>query len=733
MVWLQSKSRSHRPVIQVRFAIHLKRFVSNRLSLQLLLLMKLRFSTRSAKPSALRFVQLLSAACLACETASFFAVPTVCVSHMPSSQQPIRRCQICADACMVFNVLGPSLLWLVRALQHRGVPREDVRCIARDVLQGLVLLHSQCKMVHTDLKLENILLSHGVSPLDVPAEADELLLREGALLRGWAMGNAEHNAQRGSVPAAWMLLGATMQCNHDHSSDEGEGTGESPASPARLAGPLVVEASQPSGEQQPVVSLCLQLTAANIDKLCALSDTFPTLPALPTSPGSECSEGEVEISTPPSITPASFTFSAQSEADSNSSECIAHIQRAAGPAHTIALRRTGPAPAASAAAAASEGSQPPPNSQTHEVTPWVLHIYNNSNALQILQLVEDSSDHFMWVVHAAHTASGGFKPSLRGLVCRKAAFLRVAADVLPHIPQAPLFGRKFKLGEGEQLAAAACEAGSALVPRPLRQRCWLAGLSTQPAPSAAQDAAAAAFSQAAAAVCGFCSMWPAQHRLTCAVVDLGNACDVANPFSDDIQTRQYRAPEVLIRAGFDTSADMWSMGCILFELITGDFLFNPRGGADFSCDEDHLAQMIELMGDMPKALRRKGSDTKLFFTPAGKLKNIKKLKFWPVRLVLQDKYGLEEAEAACMGDFLESMLALQPEHRCSAQAALQHPWLQPHLSHEEAVSAFASSVEGGRAAVAAATPSAAAAAAAPAAHSDTPAATEVTPPGLPGQ
>jgi len=613
---------------------------------------------------------------------------------------------------MVFNVLGPSLLWFVRALQHRGLPREDVRCIARDVLQGLVLLHKQCKMVHTDLKLENILLSHGVSPLDVPATADDVLLKEGALLRGWAAGNGEHQAQRGSVPAMWMLLAASMQCNEQASSDSDEGVvSEAPdvSAATAAAGAVVMlpsTAAEAASDQEPLLSLPLQLTAVSAAHFRSLDESLSCLPTLPTSPGSQGSatpeEGAtLESSWLPSATPTCFVFGTHTPGDTGYAAVVARLVRVSGPPHTIALRRTGPAPA-SAAAATSEGSQPTPNSQIHQVHPWILHVYNKEGCLPVLGAIEGSCDHFLWVVHSAKDTHGNFQPSLRGLVCRKAAFLRVAGDALPYIPSAPLFGKRTKLSAGVYLSGATCETGSTMLPRPLEYRCWLAGLSTSDQHAAAQEAASAAFLQAASAVGHFCNMWPAQHRITCAVVDLGNACDVANPYSEDIQTRQYRAPEVLIRAGFDTAADMWSMGCILFELITGDFLFNPRGGADFTCDEDHLAQMIELLGEMPKALRRKGADAKLFFNGAGKLKNIKKLKFWPVKLVLQDKYGLGAQEAACMADFLEGLLALQPEHRCSAQAALQHPWLQPHLSHDEAVAEFASSVSAGGGAAAAA-------------------------------
>jgi serine/threonine-protein kinase SRPK3 len=62
------------------------------------------------------------------------------------------------------------------------------------------------------------------------------------------------------------------------------------------------------------------------------------------------------------------------------------------------------------------------------------------------------------------------------------------------------------------------------------------------------------------------------------VVDLGNACWTHKHFSDDIQTRQYRCPEVILGADYGTSADMWSLACIVFELLTGDLLFDPRAG-----------------------------------------------------------------------------------------------------------------------------------------------------------
>jgi serine/threonine-protein kinase SRPK3 len=44
----------------------------------------------------------------------------------------------------------------------------------------------------------------------------------------------------------------------------------------------------------------------------------------------------------------------------------------------------------------------------------------------------------------------------------------------------------------------------------------------------------------------------------------------------DIQTRQYRSPEVILGSKYSTPVDMWSFACIVFELDTGDMLFDPQ-------------------------------------------------------------------------------------------------------------------------------------------------------------
>ncbi|KAG7283859.1 hypothetical protein CRUP_034046 [Coryphaenoides rupestris] len=190
------------------------------------------------------------------------------------------------------------------------------------------------------------------------------------------------------------------------------------------------------------------------------------------------------------------------------------------------------------------------------------------------------------------------------------------------------------------------------------------------------------------------------------IADLGNACWVHKHFTEDIQTRQYRSLEVLIGAGYSTPADIWSTACMAFELATGDYLFEPHSGEDYSRDEDHLALVIELLGKIPRhyalsgkssqeyftkkdhialiiellgSVPRKlvlaGKHSKDFFTKKGDLKHITKLKPWGLLEVLVDKYEWPSEEADCFAGFLLPMLDLVPEKRATAAECLRHPWL----------------------------------------------------------
>jgi len=159
------------------------------------------------------------------------------------------------------------------------------------------------------------------------------------------------------------------------------------------------------------------------------------------------------------------------------------------------------------------------------------------------------------------------------------------------------------------------------------------------------------------------------------LADLGNACPIDRHYTDDIQTRQYRSPEVILGAGYTTSADIWSVACMAFELATGDFLFDPHSGKDYSRDEDHLALMHELLGKIPKGLIKAGKYSKDFFNGKGTTRSIREMCSWSLESVLMEKYRWDELSAKEFSEFLYPMLKYDKYLRATSAKCLQHSWL----------------------------------------------------------
>jgi serine/threonine protein kinase len=57
------------------------------------------------------------------------------------------------------------------------------------------------------------------------------------------------------------------------------------------------------------------------------------------------------------------------------------------------------------------------------------------------------------------------------------------------------------------------------------------------------------------------------------VIDFGSSCFTSDQLSSYVQSRSYRAPEVILGLPYGQKVDVWSLGCILAELLSGFVLF----------------------------------------------------------------------------------------------------------------------------------------------------------------
>ncbi|KAL1650324.1 serine/threonine protein kinase, CMGC [Diplodia intermedia] len=165
------------------------------------------------------------------------------------------------------------------------------------------------------------------------------------------------------------------------------------------------------------------------------------------------------------------------------------------------------------------------------------------------------------------------------------------------------------------------------------------------------------------------------EKISVKIADLGNACWVGHHFTNDIQTRQYRSPEVILGSKWGASTDVWSMAAMVFELITGDYLFDPQSGTKYGKDDDHIAQIIELLGTFPKSLCQSGKWSQEIFNRRGELRNIHRLRHWALPDVLREKYHFSVEDSKKIADFLLPMLELLPVERANAGGMTNHGFL----------------------------------------------------------
>mmetsp|Transcript_2610 Transcript_2610/g.5979 ORF Transcript_2610/g.5979 Transcript_2610/m.5979 type:complete len:582 (-) Transcript_2610:466-2211(-) len=161
------------------------------------------------------------------------------------------------------------------------------------------------------------------------------------------------------------------------------------------------------------------------------------------------------------------------------------------------------------------------------------------------------------------------------------------------------------------------------------------------------------------------------------ICDLGNACNLGCLATSIISTRQYRSPEVILGLPWGTKTDVWSLGCVIFELLTGDYCFDPQAerANNLTRDEHHLQLMMELLGAIPQSLISEGKRSKKFFDSKGKLRHTKVYGHWGLELLLDRRYGMSQHDARETAKALEGMMKFDENERWSAGQLLRSEWL----------------------------------------------------------
>ncbi len=175
------------------------------------------------------------------------------------------------------------------------------------------------------------------------------------------------------------------------------------------------------------------------------------------------------------------------------------------------------------------------------------------------------------------------------------------------------------------------------------------------------------------------------------LIDFGSACFVHDHLSSYVQSRFYRAPEIILGCHYDYKIDIWALGCVLVELFTGRVLFQANSMSAI------IARIINIIGPLPKWMLKKGKQIDKYFVneyvliESGSSENepehaaeelserLREDDFDKVNVLIPRRGSLKNivrTDESLFLDFLQRLLKIDPNMRPSAKEALGHPWFR---------------------------------------------------------
>uniref|UniRef100_A0A7N0TLE2 dual-specificity kinase n=1 Tax=Kalanchoe fedtschenkoi TaxID=63787 RepID=A0A7N0TLE2_KALFE len=166
------------------------------------------------------------------------------------------------------------------------------------------------------------------------------------------------------------------------------------------------------------------------------------------------------------------------------------------------------------------------------------------------------------------------------------------------------------------------------------------------------------------------------------LIDFGSTVYDDQIHTSTVSTRHYRAPEIILGIGWTYPCDLWSIGCILVELCTGEALFQTHENLE------HLAMMEKVLGPLPQhMIKRATKGSENFFKnsrlnwPGGATsrESIRAVKKLDCLKDLISPHVESSSVASSLVDLLGGLLRYDPAERFTASQALEHHFFKDRI------------------------------------------------------
>ena len=167
-----------------------------------------------------------------------------------------------------------------------------------------------------------------------------------------------------------------------------------------------------------------------------------------------------------------------------------------------------------------------------------------------------------------------------------------------------------------------------------------------------------------------------ENNFTVKIIDLGNAEFKGADNKEEIMIRGYRPPENIMNNFFNEKADIWSLGCIFYEYLTDEYLFDiERDLEKIEKDREHLFQISEIIGKIPIEYSLNCDYNKELFDKDGRIIGETEYEYLDIAEILEEKHNYKHETADEISRFIKSLLNYNINERLSAKECLENKWL----------------------------------------------------------